>query len=253
MAAGTSLTARRVVFAPLDGGGRVEAVIDRLCGAINLGLIAEGEQLPRETELASSLGVSTVTLREALSQLRNLGLVETRRGRGGGSFANGTTELAEQRSLTRLRELGAYEIRDMGDVGVAMAGMAARRAAERAAVDQLARLGELVDHITPAATPGERRQAHGRFRVEVAAAAQSVRLATLEMNHQTEYGELLWVIPSGDEAAAEEFRRRTVAGHRQLLAAVTAGNADQARAAAERVAEDCAARLLDLHYLLAED
>ena len=75
------------VFAPLDDGAvRSEAVVRRLAGAITLGLIGDGEQLPPETELATSLRVAVVTLREALADLRRRGLVETRRGRGGGGF-----------------------------------------------------------------------------------------------------------------------------------------------------------------------
>src|SRR5687768_6993283 len=79
--------ARRAVFAPLDDGAlRSEAVVRRVGSAIALGLLGDGEQLPTETDLATMLNVSTVTLREALAELRKLGLVDTRRGRGGGSF-----------------------------------------------------------------------------------------------------------------------------------------------------------------------
>src|SRR5512133_3211873 len=68
--------ARRAVFAPLDDGAlRSEAVVRRVGSAIALGLLADGEQLPTETDLATMLNVSTMTLREALSELRKLGLV----------------------------------------------------------------------------------------------------------------------------------------------------------------------------------
>ena len=63
------------VFAPLDDGAvRSDAVVRRLAGAIALGLIADGEQLPPEAELATSLRVAVVTLREALADLRRRGL-----------------------------------------------------------------------------------------------------------------------------------------------------------------------------------
>src|SRR5688500_20403134 len=82
--------ARRAVFAPLDDGAlRSEAVVRRVGSAIALGLLGDGEQLPTETDLATMLNVSTVTLREALAELRKLRLVETRRGRGGGSRGRG--------------------------------------------------------------------------------------------------------------------------------------------------------------------
>lgn len=74
---------RRAVFTPVDTLARVDAVVRRLGDAIDLGLLADGEQLPGESDLAAQLGVSTVTLREALMALRQRGLVTTRRGRGG--------------------------------------------------------------------------------------------------------------------------------------------------------------------------
>ena len=78
--------ARAAVFAPLDTLSRTELVAGRLADAIVLGLLADDEQLPSEADLSAQLAVSTVTVREALTMLRERGLVETRRGRGGGSF-----------------------------------------------------------------------------------------------------------------------------------------------------------------------
>ena len=67
--------ARRAVFAPLDDGAlRSEAVVRRVGSAIALGLLADGEQLPAETDLATMLNASTVTLRAALDGLREVGL-----------------------------------------------------------------------------------------------------------------------------------------------------------------------------------
>ncbi len=65
--------ARRAVFAPLDDGAlRSEAVVRRVGSAIGLGLLGDGEQLPTETDLATMLNVSTMTLREALAELRDV-------------------------------------------------------------------------------------------------------------------------------------------------------------------------------------
>jgi DNA-binding FadR family transcriptional regulator len=44
------------------------------------------DRLPPERELAKTLGVSRMTVREALSLLKSEGLVDTRPGRGGGTF-----------------------------------------------------------------------------------------------------------------------------------------------------------------------
>ena len=125
---------RQAVFAPLDdGAGRSEAVVRRLGSAIALGLIADGEQLPAEAELATSLGVATVTLREALSDLRRRGLVETRRGRGGGSFVRVSETGAVRRCPgAACGSWATTDLRELGEFHAAVAGTAARLAAERA-------------------------------------------------------------------------------------------------------------------------
>ena len=74
------------LISPLAAAGRAEEVVQRVSQAIQLGLFVDGEQLPPETEFAAQLGVSAMTLREALATLRQQGLVETRRGRTGGTF-----------------------------------------------------------------------------------------------------------------------------------------------------------------------
>src|SRR6185437_3912339 len=120
----------RTLFTPLDTGGRADTVTRRLAKAIRLGLLLDGERLPAESQLAGQLGVSTVTLREALATLRTMGLVETRRGRGGGSFVRAPDDPG--RLERPLRLLSLHELRDIGDHRAAIAGTAARLAAERA-------------------------------------------------------------------------------------------------------------------------
>jgi DNA-binding transcriptional regulator YhcF (GntR family) len=109
--------ARRHVFSPVDNRVRVDAVVRRLGDAIELGLLSDGEQLPGETDLAGRLGVSTVTLREALMALRRQGLVVTRRGRGGGSFVSRPEDPDEQRVTSRLTDWSSQELRDLGTTG----------------------------------------------------------------------------------------------------------------------------------------
>lgn len=244
---GLTATSRHVIFAPLDSGGRVDVVARRLSEAIGLGLLADGEQLPSEVELAETLNVSTVTLREALSLLRHRGLVETRRGRGGGSFVRAPVDASVQRLRTLLRETGVHELREIGDHHVAIAGTAARLAAERASTEHIKRLHSLIDQLSVADTAGDRRRADGRFHIEVAAAAQSTRLAREEIDIQGEIGELLW-IPFGEAIEREQ----SVEHHLVILEAIKNGDGDGARAATEHHIELGIRRLIDFHLQLAK-
>jgi GntR family transcriptional regulator len=65
--------------------GRVsltQSCADAIAAAITTGAYAPGAQLPAEAQLASNLGVSRATLRDALRQLQDRGLIIRRHGRG---------------------------------------------------------------------------------------------------------------------------------------------------------------------------
>jgi len=236
------------VFSPLDRAGRVDAVVDRLTRVIDLGLIGDGEQLPPETELAAQLGVSTVTLREGLAVLRQQGLLETRRGRTGGSFVRARPRSIASRVRSRLAAMSTQQLRDIGDLHVAIAGATARLAAERAGVDQIERIGRLVKELASAEGIGARHRADARFHIEVAAAAQSVRLTKVETELQTEVGDLLW-LPLLDESA---YHQTAVNQHELIATAIRRRYADAAWSRAEEHARGETARLIELHLHLTE-
>lgn len=238
--------ARATVFAPLEAAGRVELVSRRLSDAIALGLLRDGEQLPSEAELAASLGVATVTVREALSALRQQGLVETRRGRGGGSFVRAPDDPATALLRSRLEELSLGELRDLCDHYAAVAGAAARLAADRAAEDEIARLRTASELMERAVDAGQRRRAEGTFHIEVVAAAQSARLTREEIRLQNEVGPLLW-LASGDATAG----RAGFAQHLEVTRLIADGDGVGARAATEDHVAAALARLTALHRSLA--
>lgn len=237
-------SARTAMFAPLDQTGRVEAVTSRLVNAIALGLLTDGEQLPTESELATQLGVSTVTVREALVSLRQQGLVETRRGRTGGSFVRAPKDGDVSSWQERLRNLTLSDLRDLGDHYIAIAGAAARLAAERATPDDVARLRLATDDIRPA-TAAEAPRAERHFHLEVAAAAQSPRLTQQEMHLQGELGALLW-LPAGGRGAQAPIHGE----HTAITDAIAAGDGEQARRRTEEHILDAIDRLAELHLRL---
>jgi DNA-binding FadR family transcriptional regulator len=177
----------------MPSGGVADTVASRLADAIHLGLLETGQQLPSESALASQLGVSTVTLREALATLRLQGLVETRRGRHGGSFVCGPAAASASRMRARLREMPVIGLRDAGDEWSAVAGTAARLAAARSSTNQVDRLRDFAGRLQTACSIGERTRAHSRFFIEVALASQSERLTRSEVRLQAELGDLLWI------------------------------------------------------------
>lgn len=214
--------ARAAVFAPIAGGGRAELVTRRLSDAIDLGLLSAGEKLPSEAAMARQFGVATVTAREALEALRERGLVETRRGRDGGSFVIDTGSRAA-RIARRVARLSRVELRDMGVHYAAIAGAAAELAADRATDDDIRRLRETVEAVDPADETSTRR-GEGTFRLEVAALSQSARLVREELRLQAEFAPLLWwCLRDGAERTAS----RTA--HLEVVAAIEAVDGEGAR------------------------
>lgn len=233
--------ARRAVFTPVDTLARVDAVVRRLGDAIDLGLLADGEQLPGETELATQLGVSTVTLREALMALRQQGLVTTRRGRGGGSFVTVPDGPAEDRLRARLSDWSTEELRDLSDHWAALSGAAARLASQRTEPEDLQPLHRSLRDLTRAEDTAARSRIYGRFHVELAAAAQSARLTKAEVNLQTEVGALMRLVLGEDDYLQDVLDR-----HRAVISAVHDGADNRARALAEQCVQTSMTRLIEL-------
>ncbi|MEW2625372.1 GntR family transcriptional regulator [Streptomyces sp. NPDC048106] len=237
--------ARRAVFSPVDNRARVDTVVRRLGDAIELGLLADGEQLPGETELAGRLGVSTVTLREALMALRQRGLLITRRGRGGGSFVSLPELPAEDRLRTRLRGWSTEELRDLGDHWAALSGAAARLAARRTEPEDLRQLRCTAEELRCAEDTPARGRLYGRFHVELAAAAQSARLTREQVALQGEVGALLCLVLSDDRCREEVADRQ-----RGVISAVQDGDDQTAGTLAERCVRESTARLVAVRLAL---
>src|SRR5579864_9051572 len=97
-----------------------EQIEERLAHAIESGELAAGSRLPAERDLAAELGVSRMTLRQALDALERRGLVTRSVGRKGGTFvaqpkferdlssyAGLSAQLAEQGRIPGARVLSA--------------------------------------------------------------------------------------------------------------------------------------------------
>jgi DNA-binding FadR family transcriptional regulator len=236
--AGLTTAAVRAVMGPGQYGLSGQ-IAQGLADAIRLGLIPDGERLPPEVRLSEQLRVSTVTLREALSALRTQGLVVTRRGRSGGTFAHAPDDEPGV-TLRRLMDFSTLDLRELGDHRCAISGTAARLAAERALPDEVGRLRRRLDLLRAADGPGSRRRADTQFTIEVALAAQSARLTMEELRLRAEIGDLLWVRPTPEDRAA------AISARDGLVEAIEHHRPERARELAERCVTDDTRRLLRL-------
>jgi GntR family transcriptional regulator, transcriptional repressor for pyruvate dehydrogenase complex len=243
----------RSVFSPVPVRNAFEVTVERLAGAIRLGVLAGGDRLPPERELAETFGVSRVTLREAIKALRTAKLVETRRGRGGGTFVVAPTVSVaaapdRQRGTSSrlvLVEADGPETRpplnDTLDLRrIVEPGAAALAASRTLSAPDRATLHRCLQEATdsPADT---RRLADCRLHMAIAAAGGSSSVAAVVADVQMRLTELLRAIP----VIAANIHHSDQQ-HAAIVDAILAGQPDRARAEMEEHVDGTAALLRGL-------
>lgn len=227
----------RTVFAPVPVRNAFEVTVERLAQGIRLGVLTDGEQLPPERELAERLGVSRMTLREAIKALRDAKLVESRRGRGGGTFVVAPTR-GRARSRAKIEQSIAHSLDDALSLRrVVEPGAAALAATRTLTAADRASLNRYLDAATHCDSD-ERRLADSRLHLAIAALGGSASVTALVADVQMRLDELLRAIPVLPVNIAHSD-----AQHAAIVTAILRGQADRARAEMEEHVDGTAALL----------
>lgn len=210
------------LFRPVRTRNAFEETVERLLQAIRLGVAAPGAKLPAERELAARLGVSRVTLRDAIRAIADAGYVESRRGRYGGTF------VAETLPTPAPPAAPAGDLEDVLTLRHVLESGAAEAAAARALTPTdrqtlTAALDEVSDVDTGAA---EYRRRDSRLHLAIAEAAGSPSLTTAVADIRSRVNELLDAIP----LLAVNIEHSD-AQHRAIVTAILSGDAPAARQA----------------------
>ena len=124
-AGGLDSLAESAVLRPLRSGNAFEETVERLLQTVRLGIVAPGEALPAERDLAARFEVSRDTLREAIRSLADAGYLVSRRGRYGGTFVVDALPPAADTAPPTAAELDdALGLREVLEVGAARAAAA---------------------------------------------------------------------------------------------------------------------------------
>ncbi len=110
-------------FEPIVTVTRAELVEEQIRAYLKKKKLKLGDPIPKETELAESLGVSRNVIREALSRFRMLGLIESRKKRGmvltKPDIMNGLERVLDPNLLDRETLLDIFEMRLVLEMGLA--------------------------------------------------------------------------------------------------------------------------------------
>ncbi|MDI5984453.1 FadR/GntR family transcriptional regulator [Halomonas sp. M4R5S39] len=203
-------------------------VADQLEALILQGKVKVGEKLPTESQLCESFGVSRTVIREAITHLKSLGLVETRRGVG-------TTVLrstaVEARPAERINPTTVEDILHVLELRLALEPAAAELAALRHD-DEDRRLIEAT-HAAFIEAQAEKSQA----RVEDFEFHHAIARATHNPFFEQFYEQLS---PSGiprakllsidiNPAAAERYLARVQEEHAYILEAILSRDGEAAK------------------------
>jgi GntR family transcriptional repressor for pyruvate dehydrogenase complex len=148
----------------------LDTVRARIALAVELGLLAPGERLPGNPDIAQALGVAEITVRRALVSLCEDGVLERRRGRAGGTL------VADPPALGRVREMAVYtdaatEVHELIDHRLALECGLVHLASLRRNEKQLRHLHKLVDAMGKAGSWAEFHALDAEFHLSAAAAS----------------------------------------------------------------------------------
>jgi GntR family transcriptional repressor for pyruvate dehydrogenase complex len=229
----------RLLDRPVESTAAYELVVDRLRRAIHLGDYGPGDRLPSERVLADRLGVSRVTLREAIRVLEGEGYLHTTRGSKGGARVV-ASELTQDEIRARLRER-IDELEALIDFRAVNEGLAARRAARLRTEDEVAALYASVEAIAACDDHAAFRREDSRFHALVARASRLPLLA-----QAVEEARVAMFLPV-DALAFDVLLQTTLRGHRPVVKAI---EAQDERAAARAMERHIEATRTDLRRVL---
>jgi GntR family transcriptional repressor for pyruvate dehydrogenase complex len=215
------------LFTPVATGRVSSEIVTRIKAAIRDGRLGPGDQLPAERDLTTQLGVSRVSVRDALRMLEAQGLIEVRVGARGGAFVTAPAPHLVGEGIADMFMLAAVDPADVTEarmvIEVAMLDLACARATTDD-LEELRAICDLADAVVAA----------GRYDPQLSAAFHT-RLAQCTHNRAialcAESFERPLVASLRTAQIADGDHGRTGAlEHRALVDALAARDATAARA-----------------------
>jgi len=162
-----------IVFEPIRPKKISEEIVEQIKKLIAKGELKPGARIPSERDLASMLGVSRPSVREAIMVLEAMGFLESRH--GGGTFVRALTETCIADPLAILVEQRDPELlRALAEVRMGLESWSAYLAAQRASDAEIAEIRRLFGIMEEqAANGGWDPEVDARFHYAITAATHN--------------------------------------------------------------------------------
>jgi DNA-binding FadR family transcriptional regulator len=215
-------------WTPIGGNRASERVVEQIRKSFFAGM-QPGDWIGTESSLAALFGVSRLTMRDAVRKLETCGMVEVKVGVGGGlRVAHAAPERFAEALAVQIH-LSGMTHEEIAEAASGLDPLLARLAAKRRSEDHLRQLAKLVEeHRAVRHIPYEFNRSTSHFHVVIAEASGNRVLSNvvraLSATQQSWY-----VVDDQYEAHASA----TVEAHEEILAAITARDADRSCALME--------------------
>jgi GntR family transcriptional repressor for pyruvate dehydrogenase complex len=220
-------------------GSRVAAATEAISSQILNGRLAVGDRLPAEQELVEQLGVSRTVLREALSSLEALGLVETRGTRGRWVAVGGSSDRSRTLVGAWLRQHAA-EILEVDEIRSVLEAHAIRSMSKWETIDAAQEAGASLRAQADALERGDAVDAaegDAAFHRTLGSYTKNGALRTLMDGLVDASRKGAYAVYSLPEQAAQSLEQ-----HRRIVEALAASDAESAARLAQEHMLDVARR-----------
>lgn len=219
-------------FTPVTSGARLsDQVAQQLAAEISAGRLAAGDKLPPEARLVEQFQVSRTVVREAVSRLKSLGLVDSRQ--GSGVYVSASPPYAPLNFDAR-HSASREAVVQLAEVRRALEAEVAALAAQRRTAADIKRLKQSVLALDKAVKAGgDGVEEDLAFHRAIADAAHNPFLiGTLDYLAQFMRGAI--GVTRANEARRADFAAQVREEHHAVVIAIEAGDATRARQAAAR-------------------
>ena len=212
------------VYLPIKPKERLyQEIVDQIQQQVLSGALKPGDQIPAERDLAERFGVSRTAVREAIKSLTEKGLIEVFVGRG--TFVTNLSPDRVVESMTLLLRNEPDSVANLQEARVLVEVPAARLAALRRTTEHLERLRAICDEMEQERSLSPRLiDGDTEFHVQVARTTGNPVLVLLSQT----IVELLRAERLEPACLDESALPAAFAGHRAIVDAIEAGDADRA-------------------------
>jgi DNA-binding FadR family transcriptional regulator len=205
-------------------------IVSQIKELINRGEYKIGEKLPPERELSAQFGVARPTVREALSALEILGIIEIQV--GSGAYVRWVPDRDISTSFAELqKESSPIELLE---ARIPIEGVIAAQAAIKAPIEAIENLNQLSMEMEKDFSDGDYQIEKDRlFHLKIAEATGNMHFVEILKYFNTQMAQKIWVKYSEKNREIPGRIERYIKNHRSILEAIEERDPERAQAMME--------------------